>query len=127
MERFVSILIEHFAGDFPLWLSPQQIEILPISDDYLPYAEHVEKKFREAGLRVHIDSRAEKVGSKIRDAETSKIPYMIIVGSQEQDDGTVSVRRHKMGDIGTFSLDEFLNKVKEEVETRALPPTQEAV
>lgn len=124
MERFVSILIEHFAGDFPLWLAPQQIEVLPISDDYLGYANHVAQKFEELGLRVHVDSRAEKVGSKIRDAETSKIPYMVIVGSKEEDDGTVSVRRHKMGDIGTFALNEFLNRIKEEVENRDLPPTQ---
>lgn len=127
MERFVSILIEHFAGDFPLWLAPKQIEILPISDDYLDYANQCAEKFEGLGLRVHVDSRAEKVGSKIRDAETSKIPYMVIVGSQEQEDGTVSVRRHKMGDIGTFSLDEFLSKVEKEVENKALPPSQESV
>lgn len=125
MERFVSILIEHFAGDFPLWLAPKQIEILPISDDYLEYANHCAQKFEELGLRVHVDSRAEKVGSKIRDAETSKIPYMVIVGSQEEDDETVSVRRHKMGDIGTFTLNEFLSKVKEELDNRTLPPSQE--
>lgn len=122
MERFVSILIEHFAGDFPLWLAPLQIEVLTISEDYEAYANHCAEKFKEAGLRVHVDSRAEKIGSKIRDAETSKIPYMVIVGSEEQESGTVSVRRHKMGDIGTFSLNEFFDKVKDEVDTKALPP-----
>lgn len=125
MERFVSILIEHFAGDFPLWLAPRQIEILTISEDYAEYANHCAEKFKEAGLRVNVNNEAEKVGAKIRDAETSKIPYMVIVGSQEQEEGTVSARRHKMGDIGTFPLDEFLDKVKVEVDTRALPPTHE--
>lgn len=126
MERFVSILIEHFAGDFPLWLAPQQIKILTISEDYEEYANHCAKLFEASGFRVQVDSRAEKVGSKIRDAETSKIPYMVIVGSQEQKDGTVSVRRHKMGDIGTFLLDEFLNKISTEVKTYALPQTHDA-
>ena len=122
MERFVSILIEHFAGDFPLWLAPQQIQILPISDDYLEYAQFCATRFKEEGLRVEIDSRAEKVGYKIREAENKKIPYMVIVGSEEVQDETVSVRRHKHGDIGTFGLHEFLQKVRDEVAGRELPP-----
>jgi threonyl-tRNA synthetase len=122
MERFVSILIEHFAGDFPLWLTPLQMKILPISEDFNEYAEKCAQKFNEIGIRLEVDTRSEMIGGKIRDAENAKIPYMLIVGAKEQENGTVSVRRHKMGDIGTFSLDEFFNKVKEEVTSRSLPP-----
>ncbi|PWN07533.1 threonine--tRNA ligase [Rhodohalobacter mucosus] len=124
MERFVSILIEHFAGDFPLWLAPLQMKVLPIADEFNDYAETVAKMFSDAGVRVEIDDRSDKIGGKIRDAENAKIPYMLIVGAKEQKDGTVSVRRHKSGDIGTFSLDEFFKTVKEEISSYALPPNQ---
>ena len=123
MERFVSILIEHFAGDFPLWLAPLQVMVLPISDDYTGYARKCADKLNAIGVRVDVDSRSEKIGARIRDAENSKIPYMAIVGEKEQTDDTVSIRRHKHGDIGTFSLNEFLNRVKAEIEERSLPPT----
>jgi threonyl-tRNA synthetase len=122
MERFVSILIEHFAGDFPLWLAPLQVMVLPISDDYIGYAQQCADKLNAIGVRVDVDSRSEKIGARIRDAENSKIPYMAIVGEKEQTDETISIRRHKHGDIGTFSLHEFLNKVKTEIEERSLPP-----
>src|SRR5699024_2101909 len=102
MERFTSILIEHFAGDFPLWLAPQQVQVIPVSDDSNNYANQCAEKLENKGLRVNVDTRSEKIGGKIRDAETSKIPYMLIVGSDEENEGTVSVRRHKEGDIGTF-------------------------
>lgn len=121
MERFTSILIEHFAGDFPLWLSPEQIRILPISDDQNEYAEKLAGEFRKIGARVSVDGRSEQIGGKIRDAETSKIPCMLIVGSKEVENETVSVRRHKQGDIGTFNFSEFISDVKEEIETKALP------
>lgn len=121
MERFTSILIEHFAGDFPLWLSPEQIRILPISDDQNEYAEKLAGEFRKIGARISVDGRSEQIGGKIRDAETSKIPYMLIVGSKEVENETVSVRRHKQGDIGTFKFSEFISDVKEEIETKALP------
>jgi threonyl-tRNA synthetase len=120
MERFTSILIEHFAGDFPLWLSPLQVKVLPISEDFNEYAEKCVKKFEDAGVRVEIDTRSEMIGGKIRDAENAKIPYMLIVGAKEQEDETVSVRRHKMGDIGTFSLNEFFNSVMEEINSKSL-------
>jgi threonyl-tRNA synthetase len=123
MERFVSILIEHFAGDFPLWLAPVQVKVLSISEDYTDYANHVASKLKDIGLRVETDHRAEKIGSKIRDAEESKIPYMVIVGSDEQEAESVSVRRHKQGDIGTFSLKDFIYKLNEEVTEKQLPPS----
>ncbi|MCC5905368.1 MAG: threonine--tRNA ligase [Balneolaceae bacterium] len=123
MERFVSILIEHFAGDFPLWLAPLQVKVLPISEDYIAYAKHCAEKLTALGTRVEVDSRSEMIGGKIRDAETAKIPYMLIVGEREQENGTVSVRRHKSGDIGTFSLEEFLSKVDEEIKNKHLPPS----
>ncbi|MEX0646541.1 MAG: threonine--tRNA ligase [Balneolaceae bacterium] len=122
MERFVSILIEHFAGDFPLWLSPLQVKILPIADDFNGYAKECEKEFEKIGARIETDTRSENIKAKIRDAENQKIPYMVIVGSKEQSDGTVSVRRHKKGDIGTFSLHEFINIMDEEITSRSLPP-----
>jgi threonyl-tRNA synthetase len=125
MERFVSILIEHFAGDFPLWLAPLQVKVLAISDDFNSYAEACAGKLASIGIRAEVDSRSEKIGAKIRDAENSKIPYMLIVGEREQENGTVSVRRHKSGDIGTFSFEEFLSKVNDEIETRALPPSHD--
>ena len=123
MERFVSILIEHFAGDFPLWLAPLQVKVLPISEDYNAYAKHCADKLTALGTRVEVDSRSEMIGGKIRDAETAKIPYMLIVGERELENGTVSIRRHKSGDIGTFSLEEFLSKVDEEIKNKHLPPS----
>ncbi len=122
MERFTGILIEHFAGDFPLWLAPLQVKILPISDDFIPYAEECEKKLEEFGIRVEADKRSEMIGGKIRDAENAKIPYMLIVGAKEQKNDTVSVRRHKKGDIGTFPVNEFFDKLKQEIDNKDLPP-----
>ncbi|MAO64985.1 MAG: threonine--tRNA ligase [Balneola sp.] len=121
MERFTSILIEHFAGDFPVWLSPEQVRILPISDDQNAYAQFCYEKLNEMGVRVELDSRSEQIGGKIRDAETSKVPYMLIVGAKEVEDETVSVRRHTKGDIGTFKFSDFLSDINEEIQTKALP------
>ncbi|HET8864232.1 MAG TPA: threonine--tRNA ligase, partial [Gracilimonas sp.] len=121
MERFTSILIEHFAGDFPLWLSPEQVRILPISDDQIPYAKELEQAFLNIGVRVAVDERSEQIGGKIRDAETSKTPYMLIVGGKEVEENTVSVRRHKKGDIGTFNFSDFLSDIKNEIDTKTLP------
>jgi threonyl-tRNA synthetase len=122
MERFVSILIEHFAGNFPLWLAPLQFKMIPVSDDFLPYAESCAEKLKKHGFRVETDKRNEKVGAKIRDAETSKVPYMLIVGEKEEKDQSLSVRRHKLGDIGTFSFTEFISKVDKEAKDKLLPP-----
>ncbi len=120
MERFVSILIEHFAGDFPLWLSPLQMKVLPISEDFNDYAQMCAAKFEKEGVRVETDTRSEMIGGKIRDAENAKIPYMLIVGAKELENDTVSVRRHKKGDIGTFSLDDFFDKVMDEINSKSL-------
>ncbi len=121
MERFTSILIEHFAGNFPVWLSPVQVKILPISDDQNEYATQCLEQLREKGVRAELDDRSEQIGGKIRDAETSKIPYMLIIGAKEQENGTVSVRRHRKGDIGTFPFSDFLSTLKNEIETKQLP------
>ena len=122
MERFVSILIEHFAGDFPLWLAPLQLKVLPISDDFNDYALQCAAKFEKLGMRVETDTRSDMIGGKIKDAENAKVPYMVIVGAKEKENGTVSVRRHKSGDIGTFPFDEFFTKIDNELTERSLPP-----
>ena len=121
MERFTSILIEHFAGNFPVWLSPLQVKVLPISDDQNEYAKTCVQALKEIGVRVEIDDRSEQIGAKIRDAETSKVPYMLITGAKEQENNTVSVRRHRKGDIGTFTFSDFLSTIKNEIETKQLP------
>jgi threonyl-tRNA synthetase len=122
MERFVSILIEHFAGNFPLWLAPLQFKVIPVSDDFLPYSLSCAEKLKKHGFRVETDERNEKVGAKIRDAETSKTPYMLIIGEKEEKNQTVSVRRHKLGDIGTFPFSDFISNVEKEVAEKHMPP-----
>ncbi len=121
MERFTSILIEHFAGDFPVWLSPEQVRILPISDGQNEYAQKCAQKLKNTGVRVEVDDRSEQIGGKIRDAETSKTPYMLIIGAKELEAGTVSVRRHKKGDIGTFKFSDFLSQLNTEIAEKQLP------
>jgi threonyl-tRNA synthetase len=116
MERFVAVLLEHCAGNFPLWLTPDQAIILPISDKYQDYAKNVLHLLKNSEIRALIDERSEKAGRKIRDAEVRKIPYMLIVGEKEEASGTVSVRKHGQGDLGTFTVDEFISMVKNEVE-----------
>lgn len=112
LERFVAVLIEHCAGNFPLWLSPEQISILPISEKYTDYAEQIKAMLDEQDIVGAIDNRDEKIGRKIRDAEVKKIPYMLIVGEKEQADAKVSVRKHGEGDIGTLTVDEFAEYFK---------------
>jgi threonyl-tRNA synthetase len=116
MERFVAVLIEHCAGNFPLWLTPDQVIILPISEKYQKYAEKVLTLLENADIRAQIDDRSEKTGRKIRDAEMKKIPYMLIVGEKEEEVDTVSIRKHKEGDLGTKSISDFIADIKEEVE-----------
>ena len=116
LERFIAVLLEHTGGKFPLWLTPDQVIILPISDKYQKYTEKVLHLLENSEIRALVDNRSEKTGRKIRDAEVSKIPFMIIVGEKEESEGTVSVRKHGEGDIGTFSIEEFISLLKREVE-----------
>jgi threonyl-tRNA synthetase len=116
LERFIAILIEHCAGNFPLWLSPEQFIILPISEKYHDYAQNILKFLNNVDIRGLIDERNEKIGRKIRDAEMQKIPYMLIIGEKEADSQVVSVRKHGHGDVGSFSLDQFLNYFNTELE-----------
>ena len=115
MERFVAILIEHCAGKFPLWLTPEQARILALSDKHNDYAKNVSKVLENYDIRALVDSRSEKVGRKIRDAELEKIPYMLIVGENEKSEGSVSVRKQGEGDIGTMSIEEFAELVRSEI------------
>lgn len=112
LERFVAVLIEHCAGNFPLWLSPEQITILPISEKFIEYAEQVKSLLEDSDITGAIDNRDEKIGRKIRDAEVKKIPYMLIVGEKEQQDGMVSVRKHGEGDLGAMRPEEFASYFK---------------
>lgn len=121
MERFVSILIEHFAGNFPLWLAPTQVAILPISEKCNDYAEKCAQQLRDLDIRVEVDSRNEQIGGKIKGAETRKIPYMLIVGEQEIEKDSVSVRRHKKGDIGSFIFSKFISIISEEISLKKNP------
>ncbi len=116
LERFVAVLIEHCAGNFPLWLTPDQVIVLPISEKYQSYAENVLNLLKKYEIRGIIDERSEKTGRKIRDAELKKIPYMLIVGEKEENEGTVSVRKHGEGDLGTFEIEDFAKLINDEVE-----------
>ena len=115
MERFIAILLEHTGGNFPLWLMPEQVILLPISDKYEKYTKKVLNLLENYEIRALIDDRNEKVGRKIRDAEMSKVPYMIIIGEKEEQEDTISVRKHSEGDIGTFSVSEFANIIDVEI------------
>jgi threonyl-tRNA synthetase len=117
-ERFIGILIEHYAGDFPLWLAPVQALVLPISDRHLDYAERIAAELRAAGLRVEVDDRTESVGRKIREGELRKAPYMLILGDNEAEAGNLSVRRHGEGDLGALTVAEFVQRAAVEVASR---------
>ena len=124
VERFIGILIEHFAGAFPTWLAPVQVKVLPISEKYEEYAKSVKAQLDEAGIRAEIDLRSEKIGYKIREAQTQKIPYMLVVGQKEEADGTVSVRSRFKGDEGSRELSGFISDVKEEIAGRVNRPVE---
>src|ERR1700743_9682 len=115
LERFVAVLIEHCAGNFPLWLSPEQFVILPISDKYEDYAKNLSESLKDSDICGLIDFRDEKIGRKIRDAEVKKIPYMLIVGEKEKAEGLVSVRRHGVGDLGSMSIEDFKKQIIKEI------------
>jgi threonyl-tRNA synthetase len=115
MERFVAVLIEHTAGHFPLWLTPDQVAILPISDKFNDYAEQVRAALEEQDVRAYVDDRSEKIGRKIRDNEMKHTPYLLIVGEKEAEEGTVSVRKQGEGDQGTMNIADFAKKINDEV------------
>lgn len=120
IERFIGILIEHFAGAFPTWLCPEQVRILPISDKFKNYAEQVLSRLKAAGIRASVDSRSEKIGYKIRQSRLEKVPYMLVVGAKEQEEGSVSVRSRFLGDEGSKNLDEFIAAIKKEIDTKEI-------
>jgi threonyl-tRNA synthetase len=122
IERFMAVLIEHTAGAFPIWLAPVQVVVLPISDKHHDYAESVVRALREAGFRVELDARNEKIGFKIREAQLQKIPFMLVAGDKEQEAGTVSVRNRKDGDQGPLELPKFIEQLGALVRDKALTP-----
>ena len=120
IERFIGVITEHFAGAFPLWLAPRQVIVLPIADRHLDAANAVKDKLDKIGVRVEVDSRSEKLGYKLREAQLQKIPYMLVVGDKEAADGTVSVRRRGEGDIGSMSIDEFVKLAKDDINSKKI-------
>ncbi|HJR06585.1 MAG TPA: threonine--tRNA ligase [Pyrinomonadaceae bacterium] len=123
IERFFGVLIEHYAGAFPLWLSPVQVAVLPITDRINEYAENVAKELRAAGLRVEVNTRSEKVGAKIRDAQLQKVPFMLVLGDREMEQGNVAVRERARGDLGSMSTEDFKQMARSLVSSRALTNT----
>ncbi len=119
-ERYIAFLLEHFAGNFPTWLAPQQVAILPISDKFMDYGKTIFDALKAAGVRVKLDERNEKIGKKIRDAEMMKVPYMIVIGQKDIDENKVSVRIHGKGDVGSMSLEVFSQHIQKEIKERAL-------
>jgi len=120
MERFTGVLIEHFAGAFPAWLSPKHVTIIPIADRHHNYAADVYKQLKGRGFRVYLDDRSESVNHKIREAQLSKVPYMLILGDKEQEAENIAVRARGQGDIGTMKTDSFMAKLSEEIEKKSL-------
>lgn len=120
IERFIGILIEHFAGAFPTWLAPVQVKVLPISDKFMDYARQVTERLDQSGIRVELDVRSEKIGYKIREAQMQKVPYMLVVGQKEAEDGVVAVRSRFLGDEGQKSLEEFITAIKEEIGSKEI-------
>jgi threonyl-tRNA synthetase len=123
MERFFGVLIEHYAGAFPMWLAPVQVAVLPITDRINDYADHVSQELRKHGLRVETNLRSEKIGAKIRDAQMQKVPFMLVLGDREMEQGTVAVRERAKGDLGVMALDQFAEMARRLVDTRAIRNT----
>ena len=117
-DRFISFLIEETKGAFPLWLSPIQVKILPITDSQMDYAIELKQKLKSRKIRVELDDSNEKIGYKIRKAQLEKVPYMLVLGAKEQENKAVAVRSRKLGDIGQMSIEEFLEKIKKEIEEK---------
>ena len=121
MERFMGILIEHFAGAFPFWLAPEQVRIMTISEKHTEYAQHIATTLAMYKFRVENDFRPEKIGSKIRDAQLAKVPVMLVIGAKEMENRTVSYRDRVGGDLGSFGIDEVVRKLSAENSQRTLP------
>ncbi|MBQ3073765.1 MAG: threonine--tRNA ligase, partial [Ruminococcus sp.] len=119
-ERTLALLIEKYAGAFPMWLAPVQVKILPIADRHHDYAYDVKKALEAKGMRVEVDDRSEKVGYKIREAQLEKVPYMVILGDKDIENNTVSIRARKAGDLGAMSLDAFIERAVEEIESKVI-------
>jgi threonyl-tRNA synthetase len=120
LERFMGILIEHFAGAFPTWLSPIQAKIIPITDAQHEFGNKVMQELKDAGIRVEIDDRSEKMQAKIRDAQMQKIPYMLVIGARETESNTIAVRQRDGQDLGSISISEFIAKIKEQINNKSL-------
>ena len=118
LERFIGVLIEHYAGEFPLWLAPIQVAVIPVSQHFLEYSQKIYNELKSKSIRVELDERNEKVGYKIRDWETQKVPYMLIIGEKEANAQNISVRKHKVGDLGALSLSEFISKISDEIKNK---------
>jgi threonyl-tRNA synthetase len=118
-ERTIAMLIEKYAGAFPTWLAPVQVKVLPIVDKQFEYANQIAEKLSKLGVRVEVDERNEKIGYKIREAQLAKIPYMLVIGDREMQNGQVAVRSRKEGDLGVMDVDGFINKLTTEINTRA--------
>jgi threonyl-tRNA synthetase len=126
IERFFGILVEHYAGAFPLWLAPEQVRVLPLTEKQIEQARSVAAQLRAAGCRVTVDERSEKVGAKIRNAQIEKVPYMLILGPKEAESGMVSVRSRSAGDLGVMSLETLIEKVKAEIASRGVGSEKQA-
>lgn len=117
-ERFIGFLLEHYAGKFPTWIAPLQVKILPISDKFMDYSNTILQTLKKADIRVEIDDRSEKIGKKIRDTEMMKVPYMLVIGEKEMNEGMVSIRRQGKGDLGAKDLNQFVSELVEEIKSR---------
>jgi len=120
IERFIAILTEHFAGAFPVWLSPVQVKILALVEKHHPYVLELKRAMEEKGIRVEVDLRNEKIGYKIREAQMEKVPYMLVIGDQETENRTVAVRSRKEGQLGSMKVEEFISKVLDEIKSKAM-------
>lgn len=120
IERFIGILTEHFAGKFPLWLAPVQVNLLTVAEKFAPYAEKVADELREQGIRVKTDTRNEKIGYKLREARNRRDSYICVIGEREEASETLSIRSIKTGDIGTMSVEDFKEKIIDEIQTKAI-------
>ena len=125
MERFIGGLIEHFAGDFPLWLAPEQVRILTVTDAAIPYGREILEKCRAHNIRVHLDDRGDKIGAKIRESEMARVPVTLVIGEKERDSGEAAVRRRLLGDLGARKVDELVSDLVAEIRQRRLPPKKD--